>query len=792
MLDSPTKFKRIFNFEISRGFDNRAVLGGLVKILPTLLEYLTTLGFPKIKLLEIDRMLTDYAGMSLEDRKSTIEIILTHFPFDDVSEKIDIQSESSSSSNQISLSDPIFSSSLEIIQGVGPQTSKSLAKLGLHNLRDLLSHYPRRYDDFSQLKTINQLKIGEESTIIATILSSHLHEAKNRRIQIMESVVSDTTGSLRIIWFNQPWLRNQLIKGKQIVISGKVDVYKGRHVINNPDWEELEKEHLHTNRIVPIYASSSGISQKNLRRVMYKTISFWPPRLKDPLPGWVIEKEKLINFSSALSQIHFPDTQVLLRKAKERLSFDEILLLQVAVFQQKQRWSNLKSRGFSINDDILNHKIESLPFPLTLAQTRAINTIRDDLSKPIPMHRLVQGDVGSGKTVVASLSMEIILFNGSQTVLMAPTSILAEQHYRTLKTLLVDRNVLSANQIAILQGSTPVKEKKEIYHRISIGEIRLIIGTHALLQDPVEFSDLQLIVIDEQHRFGVSQRAILRSKANNPHILVLTATPIPRSLSLTLYGDLDVSIIDQMPAGRKMIDTRLYSPAEREEVYSLVMKEIQSGHQAFFVYPLIEDDDIESNKSVLSEITRLKNNIFQSLRLELLHGRMKSVEKEKVLSAFRDGNIDILVSTTVIEVGMDIPNATVVVIESANRFGLAQLHQIRGRVGRGEAQSYCLLIAENDDVLGNERLSIMVRTNDGFELAEYDLKQRGPGDFLGKRQSGFWGMKLTNIADVRMIERARDVAKEILNQDPELMSPDYELLRHEVVRAIPEHFGERS
>jgi len=548
----------------------------------------------------------------------------------------------------------------------------------------------------------------------------------------------------------------------------------------HPDYEQVDQEQLHTKRIVPVYALTSSLSQRWLRRVMHQVVSYWAPKIPEFMTEYILEDADLMDLPSALKEIHFPESINALKKARGRLAFDEIFLLQLGVLKQKHEWTHQEGRVFQAEDQWLIDQVISLPYELTHAQQKVLADIRQDLASGSPMNRLLQGDVGSGKTVIAALGVSMVVNQGAQGAFMAPTSILAEQHYRSLKQLLANPDkenaVLKENEIRLLIGDTSQSERTEILQGLADGTIKLVIGTHALIEDPVTFKDLQIAVVDEQHRFGVAQRAALREKGNNPHLLVMTATPIPRSLALTIYGDLDVSVIDEMPPGRQPVDTHIVYPTERERIYTLIRSQVQDGHQAFIIYPLVEQGENEETKAAVEEQSRLQNEIFPDLMVGLLHGRMAPDDKETVMRKFRDKEYDILVSTSVVEVGLDIPNATVMIVEGANRFGLAQLHQFRGRVGRGSEKSYCILIPETNDAAENERLLAMERTNDGFELAEYDLKQRGPGEFLGTRQSGYAGLRLANITDIRLIEKAQHYAQQVLQNDPALSAPEHQLM----------------
>ncbi len=666
--------------------------------------------------------------------------------------------------------------SVTVLPGIGERHAQTLARLNLHTLGDLLYHFPRRYDDYTQLKPINRLWYGEEVTVIGTVEKVGSRRIHGRKLEIIEAFISDGSGTLRVTWFNQPWIAKRLRPGTLIVTSGKIDQYLGRLMMTNPEWELLERDNLHTNRIVPVYPLTARLTQRWLRRIMHKVVSYWAPRVNDPLPRDLRERAGLMDISTALLQAHFPDSWEQLREARHRLAFDEIFLLQLGVLRQKRAWQERSARVFGLPEDWLAGQLSHLPFSLTGAQEKAFADVRKDLASGRPMNRLLQGDVGSGKTVIAALGIAAVGREGAQAAVLAPTGILAEQHEQSLRAMLVREGGFAPDEIRLMLGSTPEAEKRDIRERLAVGEVKLVIGTHALLEDPVNFADLELVVIDEQHRFGVQQRAALRAKGANPHLLVMTATPIPRSLSLTIYGDLDLSIIDEMPPGRLEVDTNLIYPTERERAYTLIRSEVAGGRQAFIIYPLVEESEKTEALAAVEEYERLRKDVFPGLNLGLLHGRLKADEKERVMAGFRDRETQILVSTSVVEVGVDVPNASVMLIEGANRFGLAQLHQFRGRVGRGADKSYCLLVPQDSDAAENERLAAMVETNDGFILAEKDLAQRGPGDFLGVRQSGFAQLQMANLMDVHLIEKARREAQALVENDPDLINPAYQHL----------------
>jgi ATP-dependent DNA helicase RecG len=549
--------------------------------------------------------------------------------------------------------------------------------------------------------------------------------------------------------------------------------------MNNPDWEPVERQQLHTNRIVPVYPLTSGVTAKWLRRVISSVVGRMASRLPDPLPERVRSAAGLVLLGTALQQVHFPDSWEQLERAQHRLAFEEMFLLQLGVLRQKRDWTNLQAQPLPSNESWVRQYVAGLPFPPTSAQEKALADVRGDLSRNRPMNRLLQGDVGSGKTIIAAAAMGISVANGSQAAFMAPTSILAEQHLQTLLGLLPTAASVPAERIRLLIGSTPAAEKDEVRRGLAAGTVSVVVGTHALLEDPVTFAQLGVVVIDEQHRFGVEERGRLRAKGGNPHLLVMTATPIPRSLALTLYGDLDLSVMDEMPPGRQPIETRVLQPVERSRAYGFIRSQVDAGRQAFIIYPLIEGSDRVEAKAAVEEHERLQKEVFPHYRIGLLHGRMRPEEKDEGMSRFRAGETQILVSTSVVEVGVDIPNAAVILIEGANRFGLAQLHQFRGRVGRGPYPSFCLLVPENEDEAENARLKAMESTNDGFKLAELDLEQRGPGEFLGSRQSGFADLRMARLTDIRLIEKARRQAESLFEADPELSSPEHALLAQE-------------
>jgi len=837
MKPSIEKLLKFFILESERGYDNQAVLGGLERMLDHWQAQARSDHLPEDIIQAVNTRINDYSRLSPKSRSEALDglwqrIVRTEgapamrFEFIDEPEDTGIAQQeteipapeppvdpgpsgrasgkeaSSESDESIDLnktgpapetaesgitqpSEPAaLDAPVSVLQGVGPHHSKNLQQLGITNLRDLLYYFPRRYDDYSQLKPINRLRYGEEVTVIGTIQSIHTRSLKGGKSKLVEVIVSDGSGALRANWFNQPWIARNFQKDFQIVLAGKIDQYLGRLTMNNPEWEPLENQHLNTSRIVPIYPLTSNITQRWLRNLMNQVVSFWAPRISDPLPGEIRQKEDLLDLPHALIQIHFPDSIEEVRRARYRIAFDEIFLLQLGVLQQKKTWQERTGEVFQFDDQWWDEKIAHLPFELTEAQRNTMQDVRNDLVSGHPMNRLVQGDVGSGKTVIATMAALAVAQHGAQSALMAPTSILAEQHYHSLVELL-SKQISSEHQahqennvetIRLLLGSTPESEKSAIRAGLADGSIKIVVGTHALIEDPIQFSNLQLVIVDEQHRFGVEQRAKLRSKGTNPHLMVLTATPIPRSLALTIYGDLDLSVIDELPPGRQVVDTYVITPFERERAYTLIRSQIEQGRQAFMIYPLVEESDKSISKAAVEEHKILQEEVFPKFEIGLLHGRLPADEKENVMTRFRKGDYQILVSTSVVEVGVDVSNATVMLIEGAHRFGLAQLHQFRGRVGRGSDKSYCILIPDSEEAIENERLKVMVETNDGFKLAEYDLEQRGPGQFLGTRQSGYTDLKIANLTDIKLISHARRSAQFLFESDPDLVLPEHQLL----------------
>ena len=672
-------------------------------------------------------------------------------------------------------------SPITAIPGVGPANAEKFARLGVKTIRDLLFMLPRRYDDFSALKPINRLQYGDEVTVIGSVWEVSLRRTRGGA-ELIQAILSDGSGTIQCTWFN-PYLKDKIRRGQQIVVSGRVDEYQGRLTFSSPEWEHLEKDLLHTARLVPVYPLTEGVSARWLRKLMRRTIDYWAPRVPDFVPDPVLVSAGLISLPKAVEQAHFPDSQAQLDAARKRLAFNDLFVLQIGMLRQRQQWKSQAGRVLDVDAATVDGFFSALPFSLTAAQRRAFDDVLGDVRSGQPMNRLIQGDVGSGKTVVAAAAMFAATQTGAQAAIMAPTEILAEQHFNSLSRLFASLDPGRLRHpvvVRLLTGSTPPAERDETGSGLADGRVNVLIGTHALIQEGVAFNDLAFVVIDEQHRFGVTQRAALRQKGVNPHVLVMTATPIPRTLALTLYGDLDLSVIDEMPPGRQPVETRIVRPAERERVYGFIRAQIEKGRQAYVICPLVEESDKIEAKAAVEEYQRLQRQVFPQFKLGLLHGRLKPDEKEAVMRAFAANELNVLVSTSVVEVGIDVPNATVMLIEGANRFGLAQLHQFRGRVGRGAEKSYCLLLADSTANGTSERLQAVESTTDGFVLAEKDLELRGPGEFFGTRQAGLPDMRFSAMADARLIDLARREAENVVAADPDLALPEHAALARRV------------
>ena len=695
-------------------------------------------------------------------------------------------------------------SPVDRLRGIDTKISARLLRLGVSTIRDLLYLFPRRHNDFSKLTKIFELIPGEEQTTVGTVWEARETRLGKGKLKATEAVVSDETGNMRVIWFGQPHLARVLKTNVRVAISGRVEVYKNQKQFQSPEFEILDRQEslIHTGRLVPVYPLTQGLTPRRLRSLVWQALEHWAQGIEEFLPGDTRERVDLVSLPEAIMQAHYPDALASLEAARKCLAFNEFFLLQMAVLIRRQNWQD-GAEGVPLQPDprILENFVASLPFSLTAGQERCLGEVLADMKRGAPpMNRLLEGEVGSGKTVVALAALLVTAASGYQGSIMVPTEVLAEQHFATVSRLLAgfarpvqEENLITIHMdpfpkpisVALLTGSTRGARKRELQRLSSEGALDIVIGTQALIQEGVEMPRLALAVVDEQHRFGVTQRATLRQKGVvTPHVLVMSATPIPRTLALTLYGDLEISSIDELPPGRRRVLTRQIPSERRDGAYNFVRDHVRNGRQAFVICPLIEESELVDAKAATEEYERLSTEVFPGLSLGLLHGRMASRDKEEIMRKFRDGLIDILVSTAVVEVGIDVPNATVMVVEGAHRFGLAQLHQFRGRVGRGEHESFCLLMSDYSTPEARERLSAVERIHDGFQLAEVDLSLRGPGDFFGTRQSGLPSLRVARLSDQDLLKVAKEEAEALLRDDPFLQKPSHEPLSREVSRFL--------
>ncbi len=670
---------------------------------------------------------------------------------------------------------------IDQLKKIGPTYLKRLRQLKIETIGDLFLHFPHRYDDFSQIKPISQLKEGRIAAIRGKISKIKTSRTWQRRMSLTEAMIEDDSGTIRAIWFNQPYLIQTLKQGKTINLAGKV-VFAGQTLcLSNPVYETvtLQKETIHTGRLVPIYHETAGLSSRYLRYLI-KPLLPLTSQINDFLPTVIKKEFKLIDLAVAIKQIHFPDNLRSAEAARQRLAFDELFLIQLNNLQQREKLNQEKATTIPFNQKLIKSFVQKLPFKLTDDQRKAAWQIFQDLARPRPMNRLLNGDVGSGKTILAAMAGLATAKAGYQAALMAPTEILAKQHFQTFKNFLKKDKL----KIALLTGSEAqgssdsLREvikttRPQLKKQITEGKIDILIGTQALIQEGINFKNLALAVVDEQHRFGVAQRAALQQKIYQikdglvtlPHLLSMTATPIPRTLALTIYGDLDISLIKQMPKGRRKIITKIIPPAGRQKAYQFIKKQVKQKKQVFVICPLIDESEKLEVKSVNQEYEKLSKKIFPQLKIDMLHGKLKPKEKESIMKKFKGGKTDILVSTSVVEVGIDVPTATVMMIEGADRFGLAQLHQFRGRIGRGKDQSYCFLFTDSPAKKTHQRLKAVLTAKDGFELAEKDLKIRGPGDLTGFRQWGLPDLTMASLNDLSLIQKSRQAAALVLEKN---------------------------
>ena len=671
----------------------------------------------------------------------------------------------------------LLNDSVTEIKGIGTKKAQTLNNLGIFTVNDLIEHFPRDYEDRSQVKDIADLAENEENTFFA-LVSAVPENVHIRKMTVTKVKLSDSTGSVNAVWYNQPFIKNALKKDEEYIFTG---IYKRRgyqREVSSPEFEKAGtgREILGGGRIVPVYPLTSGISQKVLRSLIKTTLDLVKTQLPEFLPLEIRKKYMLCERNFAISNIHFPESDESFFIARKRLVFEELFVLQMALFILK---GTVKRSGGIVfkTERIAEESEKALGFGFTKAQKKVIKEICSDVSKGIPMNRLIQGDVGSGKTAVAMTAALMAVKSGYQAALMAPTEVLASQHYESFKEFFDKFGI----KVCLLKGSLKKKEKEAVKELISSGEAEVIIGTHAIIQEDVEFKKLGLVITDEQHRFGVKQRNILSEKGINANVMVMTATPIPRTLALILYGDLDVSVIDELPPGRQHIDTFAVNSSYHQRAYGFVRKEVEQGRQAYMVCPMIEENDAIEAKSVMEMIDEVSETDFKGLSVAVLHGKMKADEKERIMKDFAENKIQILISTTVIEVGINVPNATIMLIENAERFGLSQLHQLRGRVGRGKYQSYCILVTDSKSEVTKERMKVMKKTNDGFEISETDLKLRGPGEFFGTRQHGVPQLKIANLyKDADILSQAQAAAKELNQTENWQENPKYSLLKERI------------
>jgi ATP-dependent DNA helicase RecG len=681
-----------------------------------------------------------------------------------------------------------LSTPIQYVKGIGPKLALLFERKGIRTVEDALYFLPRAYEDRRRLRKIADLEAGRRETGFGEVVLSGMAFFPSRRKRIFQAVVSDGSGTITLKWFHghERYLKDRFKKGRKLIFSGDVKVFNQKREIVHPDVEvvegDIEGDSINFKRIVPIYSETEGLHQRTLRRLMKTIVDHYADGLSSPIPADTLERLRLGDFQEAFRRAHFPTEEASVNvlnlhrsPAHRRIIFDEFFFLELGLAVRRRGVAVEEGLPIYPSGQLCQRLIDRLPFQLTGAQQRVLAEIRRDITQPHPMNRLIQGAVGSGKTAVALLASLDVIEAGCQAALMVPTEVLAEQHYLNLRSWVEPLGI----RVALLTSNIKGQEREETYREILAGETQLVIGTHAMIQETVEFKRLGLAIIDEQHKFGVVQRALLKKKGSHPHLVVMTATPIPRTLAMTIYGDLDVSIIDEMPKGRMPVETKVFPESSRPRVYRILEDEITKGRQAFIVYPLVEESESLDLRDATQMAEHLRKEVFPAFNVGLLHGRMKSEEKESVMREFKEGRIPILVSTTVIEVGIDIPNASVMVVEHAERFGLSQLHQLRGRIGRGRHPSRCILMAPyRCSEEAKARLRAMERTTDGFRIAEEDLRLRGPGEFFGTRQSGFPDFRVAHLLrDTAILVEARREAFRLIEKDPELSQPSHAELR---------------
>ncbi|BAL80897.1 ATP-dependent DNA helicase RecG [Caldisericum exile] len=781
------KLKKLLYLEGRRGYKNDSVIGGFDRFVIDYINKVFEKGDEQLAYL-----FKDYGEKTPEERKVIIERALKILDDNEMAvidepsqtEIQKVKSLAGKNETRIKLSE-LFTP-VQFVKGIGPELAKKLKKIGVETVYDFLYYFPKAYLDLRNIRKIFSLKNGETVLLKVKIIS--IQERKGK-LNIFSVLGTDGTGYITATWFNQPYLKNIFKEGMEVFLFGKVQFAYGKWEMPSPEYEIPQdgKELVHTLRITPLYPLTEGLSQKILRNKTLNLIENVGKKIFDYLDEEIIKRRNLVSLDYAISNVHFPESFDALKKAKERIIFDELFGLQYILSKRKHVIEESDGYVFDVKEEYVSEFYKLLPFELTSDQKKVMGEILNDLKSSHPMNRLLHGDVGSGKTIVALFSMFISYKNGFQSAMMSPTEILAEQTYKTAESLFKGTPI----RIALLTSSTKNSARKKILQGLINHDIDVIFGTHALIEEGVQFKKLGLVVVDEQHRFGVIQRSLLKDKAIIPHTLVMSATPIPRTLALTLYGDLDVSSIKELPKGRLPIITKVFYRNE-DIAYKLVREELDKGHKAYVVCPLIEDSESLDAQSVETVFETLSQTHLKGYKIGKLHGGMSSIEKAEIMENFKNGDLQVLVSTTVVEVGVDVKDATVIVVEDADRFGLATLHQLRGRVGRSNLQSYCLLITRNPSKDAIERLNVLEKTNNGFEVAEYDLKLRGPGEILGKRQSGLPDFKLTTLigeTDMRILEMAREEAINLLKgktkYDPEKLQEFHRLIQINYKEKIP-------
>lgn len=682
------------------------------------------------------------------------------------------------------------------LKGIGPKRAAVLNNLGINTVEDLVYYLPRCYEDRRNITPISKIKEGSFVTVRAEVLAKGGHDSFWRHnFGLIEIAVGDPTGRIGCVWFNQPYIKEYLKVGNQLILYGKAQKYKDKLQINSPEFELLDTqndispdESLNIGRIVPVYPLPEKITQRSLRKIIKSALDTLLPQIKDSLPFDIRSRHNFLNLAKALLNIHFPQDDETRKQAYRRLSFEEFLLFQIPIILRKLKKKEQAGIAHRTEGRLAADFRQGLPFTLTHGQEQALNEIRLDMATPQVMQRLLQGDVGCGKTVVATIACLFAIQGGYQAAFMVPTEILAKQHYEKISSQVSVLGSERKPKIALLVGSIPDRERQRIQRKIKDGEVDLVIGTHALLEEEIKFKSLGLVVIDEQHKFGVAQRSLLPQKGRRPDVLIMTATPIPRTLGITIYGDLDISVIKELPSMRAAIKTLYFTQDERSRAYQIARDEVEKSGQVYIVYPVIDEScalDIAGAKEMYEE---LKQGEFKAFRLGLIHGRLKQKEQDEVMLKFRNQELDILISTTVLEVGIDVANATCMIIEHAERFGLSQLHQLRGRVGRGRSDSICILISDSESPEAKARLRAMLNYADGFRIAEEDLKIRGPGEFFGSRQHGLSELKIGNpLTQMQLLKLAREEARKLLKADPHLESRQNGLLKERLIERFPEY-----